>query len=314
MVLSSQAHLAGFRANEGKPEVSLYSARYRNYHPGLGRWIERDPEGYVDGANLYAYCKSAPANWVDYLGTEAVTSVMFGSAVLGPEAPVAVGLGVLTAVAAKASYDQAWATHDSVMSQHLQMRAAIAMEEAKMLGVPMALCASAETLNQLELIRRKQTLDDIWMNKQGIPGQYLGPIDTPSPDPGGLPDLPFGWGSVSKAVAVTLIVSGAGFMYLVLTGKMDTEGERIEQDKGGGDYHRSLQPGQEPGTGTSVTSPHEQPGVPKPWVEVQTPLPGPDHGDGADPYDPYYHDFDPNDDDYWNAYANDDYEVQDAPD
>ena len=40
---------------------SLNATRYRNYHPTLGRWIERDPAGYLDGPNLQAYVSGAPA-------------------------------------------------------------------------------------------------------------------------------------------------------------------------------------------------------------------------------------------------------------
>ena len=47
---------------------SLSATRYRNYHPTLGRWIERDPEGYVDGMSLYQYCLSNPANGTDPMG------------------------------------------------------------------------------------------------------------------------------------------------------------------------------------------------------------------------------------------------------
>jgi len=46
----------------------LNAARYRNYHPTLGRWIERDPAGYVDGPNLYAYVSGNPAVSVDPTG------------------------------------------------------------------------------------------------------------------------------------------------------------------------------------------------------------------------------------------------------
>jgi len=48
--------------------LSLSAARYRNYHPTLGRWIERDPEGYVDGMSLYQYCRSNPVGMTDPTG------------------------------------------------------------------------------------------------------------------------------------------------------------------------------------------------------------------------------------------------------
>ena len=35
------------------PETGLQLNRERYYHVSLGRWISRDPIGYVDGSNLY---------------------------------------------------------------------------------------------------------------------------------------------------------------------------------------------------------------------------------------------------------------------
>jgi hypothetical protein len=46
----------------------LDSTRYRNYHPTLGRWIERDPAGYADGMSLYEDVMSSPAGSVDWSG------------------------------------------------------------------------------------------------------------------------------------------------------------------------------------------------------------------------------------------------------
>ncbi|MCC5830916.1 MAG: RHS repeat-associated core domain-containing protein, partial [Phycisphaeraceae bacterium] len=41
----------GYRYNS---ETGTYHARNREYHPLLGRFMQRDPLGYVDGGNLYA--------------------------------------------------------------------------------------------------------------------------------------------------------------------------------------------------------------------------------------------------------------------
>jgi hypothetical protein len=41
------------------------------YHATLGRWIQRDPAGYVDGMGLYHYGAAAPTANVDPLGLEA---------------------------------------------------------------------------------------------------------------------------------------------------------------------------------------------------------------------------------------------------
>ena len=38
------------------------------YHPQAGRWIQRDPEGYVDGMSLYEYVQSGPLVFVDPKG------------------------------------------------------------------------------------------------------------------------------------------------------------------------------------------------------------------------------------------------------
>ncbi len=56
---------AGYRLN---PESGLYQVRNREYHPTLGRWVQRDPMGYDDGMNLYQYVSSSPASTVDPMG------------------------------------------------------------------------------------------------------------------------------------------------------------------------------------------------------------------------------------------------------
>ena len=40
------------------------------YHPRLGRFLQRDPGGYVDGMNLYEYVSGAPITWVDPSGNQ----------------------------------------------------------------------------------------------------------------------------------------------------------------------------------------------------------------------------------------------------
>jgi hypothetical protein len=46
----------------------LDATRYRNYHPTLGRWIERDPVGYADGMGLYQYVSGNTAGSSDPSG------------------------------------------------------------------------------------------------------------------------------------------------------------------------------------------------------------------------------------------------------
>ena len=50
-------------------ESGLYYALHRHYHPTLGRWISRDPKGYVDGMGLYEYVGGHPGVGIDPLGS-----------------------------------------------------------------------------------------------------------------------------------------------------------------------------------------------------------------------------------------------------
>ncbi len=52
------------------PGVKLYHFPFRTYSPQLGRWLQRDPAGYVDGTNLYQYVMSMPTGFTDPLGLD----------------------------------------------------------------------------------------------------------------------------------------------------------------------------------------------------------------------------------------------------
>ena len=55
----------GYIFNE---DSGLYTVRFRTYSPTLGRWLERDPAGYVDGVDLYEYVRGGPIDAADPLG------------------------------------------------------------------------------------------------------------------------------------------------------------------------------------------------------------------------------------------------------
>jgi RHS repeat-associated protein len=48
--------------------TGLYAVRHRAYDPGKGRWMQRDPAGYVDGMNSYEYVSNRPVAASDPLG------------------------------------------------------------------------------------------------------------------------------------------------------------------------------------------------------------------------------------------------------
>jgi len=49
-------------------DTELDHVRRRFYHPTLGRWLTRDPLGYIDGMSLYEYVGSLPLSAVDPYG------------------------------------------------------------------------------------------------------------------------------------------------------------------------------------------------------------------------------------------------------
>jgi len=49
-------------------ESGLYHVRYRYYHDRLGRWITRDPLGYIDGMSVYGYVEGNPLTHTDPSG------------------------------------------------------------------------------------------------------------------------------------------------------------------------------------------------------------------------------------------------------
>jgi len=64
--VGSKIGYAGYVQDAYVPTVS--HVRYRVLKVDLGRWLQRDPAGYVDGANLYEYVMSSPLDMVYRMG------------------------------------------------------------------------------------------------------------------------------------------------------------------------------------------------------------------------------------------------------
>lgn len=59
-------------------ETGLHYNYFRDYHPGIGRYVEPDPIGLKGGINLYAYCFNDPINAVDPSGQFGVVGIVVG--------------------------------------------------------------------------------------------------------------------------------------------------------------------------------------------------------------------------------------------
>jgi len=64
----ANANTYRFSSKEFLVNWNVYYYGYRYYHPGMQRWLNRDPIQEMGGINLYAYVENSPLNFVDPLG------------------------------------------------------------------------------------------------------------------------------------------------------------------------------------------------------------------------------------------------------
>src|SRR5262249_45556334 len=61
-----------FMSAERDEENGLSSLGARHYAPSLMRWISCDPQGAIDGINLYRYARNSPLTFADKIGTDSL--------------------------------------------------------------------------------------------------------------------------------------------------------------------------------------------------------------------------------------------------
>ncbi len=96
--------------------TGTYHFLYRTYSPTIGRWLQRDPAGFMDGVNLYEYVASRPVASTDADGRKANVSVNSSSCTIS----VTVNIGIYgekashgMAAQVKSAIEGKWNGHDT---------------------------------------------------------------------------------------------------------------------------------------------------------------------------------------------------------
>lgn len=92
----------GFAGYLLAPQTELYWLMARVYDARLGRFLQPDPLGFVDGLNLYAFAHNAPGTFIDPLGFKS-TELDWGTVAWEATKTVGMGVGIIAGSAALVS-------------------------------------------------------------------------------------------------------------------------------------------------------------------------------------------------------------------
>jgi RHS repeat-associated protein len=70
-------------------ETNLHYNYFRDYDPGIGRYVQSDPIGLKGGINSYLYVRASPSMWRDRRGLDATASL--NGSVITINCPVSIG-------------------------------------------------------------------------------------------------------------------------------------------------------------------------------------------------------------------------------
>jgi len=81
--LSGSGNIVGYAGYIFEPATGMYVVRHRWYSTDSGRWLSRDPLGYVDGQNVYEALRTNPNRFTDPYGKNVRPAMNAVSAVGG---------------------------------------------------------------------------------------------------------------------------------------------------------------------------------------------------------------------------------------
>jgi len=75
--LASSPLNLGFVGMRYTTDLPFYLSDHRSYRPDVGRHLQRDPAGFIDGVNLYVYARNNPIDYEDRIGLQSIFSRPF---------------------------------------------------------------------------------------------------------------------------------------------------------------------------------------------------------------------------------------------